>query len=126
MRDLNHTAYLKGDRLFKQGKFTEAVAQFKVALEEWPEDWQAMWALGNCFGELKKHKKAEEQFMKAIELASASELPNLYFNLGNALFDQGKYHEAIERYRQVPKGHHITQSVAKNIALAETKIRNEP
>lgn len=126
MRDPNHAAYLKGDKLFKQGKFVDATAQFKIAIEEWPEDWQAMWALGNCFTELKRPRKAEEQFQAAILLAAADELPNLHFNLGNALFDQGKYDAAIAQYRLVPKGHHVARSAAKNIALAERKMNGEP
>lgn len=126
MRDPNHAAYLKGDKLFKQGKFVDAAAQFKIAIHEWPEDWQAMWALGNCFAELKKHRKAEEQFKAAIALAPNDELPNLYFNLGNALFDQGKYIEAVEQFHQVPKGHHIARSVANNIALAARRMNGDP
>ncbi|TXG86391.1 MAG: tetratricopeptide repeat protein [Thermomicrobiales bacterium] len=126
MRDLNHAAYLRGDKLFKQGKFADAAAQFKIAIQEWSEDWQAMWALGDCFTELKKHRKAEEQFKAAIELAPNDELPNLHFNLGNALFDQGKYIEAIEQFLRVPEGHHIARSVANNIALAERRMNGDP
>lgn len=126
MRDPNQAAYLRGDKLFKQGKFADAATFFRVAIEEWPEDWQAMWALGNCFSELKKHRKAEEQFKTAVEFAPSEELPNLHFNLGNALFDQGKYLEAIEQYRQVPSGHHIARSAGNNIALAKRRMNNEP
>ena len=125
MHDPNHAAYLKGDKLFKLGKFADAAAQFKIAIEEWPEDWQAMWALGNCFAELKKHRKAEKQFKGAIEFASVQELPNLHFNLGNTLFDQGKFDEAIEQYRQIPTGHHIACTVKNNIALAKMRMSGE-
>ncbi|MEC5384323.1 tetratricopeptide repeat protein [Uliginosibacterium sp. H3] len=126
MRDPNHAAYLKGNKLFKQGRFVDAGAQFQLAIEEWPQDWQAMWALGNCFTELKKPRKAEEQFKAALQLAAVEELPNLLFNLGNALFDQGKYDAAIAEYRRVPKGHHIARSAANNIALAEKRMTGEP
>ena len=126
MRDLNHAAYLRGDKLFKKGKFVDAAASFEIAIEEWPEDWQAMWALGNCITEMKKHRKAEQQFRKAIELADSEVLPNLHFNLGNALFDQGKYGEAIQHYRLVPSGHHVARSVANNILLAERRMSGEP
>ena len=125
MRDPNHTAYLRGDKLFKLGKFADAASRFKEALEEWPEDWQAMWALGNCYTALNKHRKAEEQFRGAIEIAASAELPGLYFNLGNTLFDQGKYEEAIAQYCLVPGGHHIARSAANNIALAKRRMSGE-
>ncbi len=126
MRDPNHAAYLKGDMLFRQRKFVNACEQFKIAIEEWPEDWQAMWALGNCYAELRKPRKAEAQFKAAIALAPADELPNLHFNLGNSLFDQGKYDAAVAQYRQVPEGHHIALSAANNIALAKKRMNGEP
>jgi tetratricopeptide (TPR) repeat protein len=122
MHDRNHAAYVKGDKLYKLGKFADAAAQFKIALEAWSDDWQALWALGNCFTALKKPRKAEVQFITAIELAPAEKLPDLHFNLGNALFDQGKYANAILFYRQVPKGHHIACAAARNVALAERRI----
>jgi tetratricopeptide (TPR) repeat protein len=85
-----------------------------------------MWALGNCFSELKKHRKAEEQFKDALQFATSEELPNLHFNLGNALFDQGKYLEVIEQYCQVSAGHYIARLAANNIALAERRMNGEP
>jgi tetratricopeptide (TPR) repeat protein len=53
-RDPNHAAYAKGDKLFKQGRFGDAAKLFRLAAEAWPEDWQAYWALGNCYSEIKK------------------------------------------------------------------------
>lgn len=122
MRDPNHIAYKKGDRLFKKGLFLDAAASFETALYEWPEDWQAMWALGNCYSELKKPRKAEKQFANAIQFATAEDLPGLYFNLGNALFDQGLYAQAIEKYHLVPPGHHLAVRVKNNISLAKSRL----
>lgn len=81
-----------------------------------------MLALGNCYSELKKPRKAAQQFELALTLADTDALPNLRFNLGNALFDQGRYEAAIEQYLEVPKGHHIARAVANNLALAERRV----
>jgi len=64
--DPNHAAYVKGDALWKQGRFKEAAQYFQLAADEWPEDYQAWWALGNCYTELKKPRKAEDAFRKAL------------------------------------------------------------
>jgi tetratricopeptide (TPR) repeat protein len=123
MHNRNHTAYAKGDRLFKKGQWEEAGAQFEIAIQELPEDWQAMWALGNCHAELKKPRKAAQQFELALTLADTDAMPNLRFNLGNALFDLGRYEAAIEQYRLVPKGHHVARAAANNLARAERRLR---
>src|SRR5689334_7245801 len=73
--DPNHVAYVRGHKLFKRGRFAPAAKWFSVAIEEWPEDWQALWALGNCHSELKNPKKAERCFRDALELASPKDRP---------------------------------------------------
>jgi tetratricopeptide (TPR) repeat protein len=123
MQDRNHTAYRRGDQLFKKGQWVEAGAQFEIAIQERPEDWQAMWALGNCYAELKKPRKAAQQFEQALTLADNDALPSLRFNFGNALFDQGQYEAAIEQYRLVPQGHHVARAAANNLARAERRLR---
>jgi Flp pilus assembly protein TadD len=118
MRDLNHAAYVRGDKLFKSGQFVEAAKCFHEALDEWPDDWQAMWALGNCFSELGKHRRAEAQYRAALAWADPKSEPLIHFNLANALFDQHLYAEALAEYRKLPTGHHLSPRVEINVALA--------
>ena len=120
--DPNHIAYVRGDKAFKAGRFAEAAQYFLLALEEWPEDWQAMHALGNSCCELKKPRKAEKWFRRAIELAPPEEGFGLIYNLGNALFDQGRYDDAIETYQQVPHGHAIWPRAKRNIGLCQLRL----
>lgn len=120
--DPNHVAYVRGDKKFKEGRFAEAAKYFRVALEEWPEDWQAMDALGNSYSEMKKPRKAEQWFRKAIEVAPSERQPDLLYNLGNALFDQARFDEAIALYSQVPHGHKTWRLAEKNIALSKKRL----
>ena len=99
--DLNHEAYGRGAKLFSDGNFNLAKNDFKLALEYWPEDPEAWMALGNCYDELKKPKKAEECFRKSLLYCSAERMPDIYFNLGNSLLDQMRFEEAIECYQRV-------------------------
>ena len=123
-RDLNHAAYLRGDALWKQGRIKEASQLFLEAVAEWPEDYQAFWALGNCYSELKKPRKAEQSFRQAIALCSNADKHNLVFNLANALFDQNKYTEAMALYSEIPSGHPLSQKAKKNVLLAESRNNN--
>jgi tetratricopeptide (TPR) repeat protein len=122
--DLNQAAYRRGDKKFHAGRYAEAAREFFVALEDWPEDWMAMHALGNCYSEAKKPRKAEKWFRLAIENAPEEERPNLLYNLGNALFDQQRFDEAIRVYREVPRGHNVWRLAANNIAVSEKRLNN--
>lgn len=120
--DPNHVAYVRGDKKFKEDRFAEAAQFFLVALEEWPEGWQAMDALGNSYSEMKKTGKAEQWFRQAIEIAPFESRPNLIYSLGNALFDQGRFDEAMAIYCQVPRGHKTWGLAEKNIALSKRSL----
>ena len=124
-QDPNHIAYVRGDRKFKERRYTDAAKYFMAALEEWPEDWMAMDALGNCYSEMKKPRKAEKWFRLAIENAPLENHVKLKYNLGNALFDQQRFAEAIQMYREVPSGHEIWRLAANNITASEKRLANE-
>jgi len=119
--DANHAAYLKGDALWKKGHFKEAALCFLAAVAEWPEDYQSFWALGNCYSELKKPRKAEQSFRQAIALCSNADKPALLFNLANVLFDQKRYASAIALYSQIPSSHPLSRKAERNAFLAENR-----
>lgn len=119
--DPNHAAYVKGDALWKQGRCKEAAHFFLIAVEEWPDDYQAWWALGNCYTELKKPRKAEDAFRRAIEACGNSDRHELVFNLANALFDQKRFAEAIVLYLEIPLGHRLSQEAKRNATLAKNR-----
>jgi tetratricopeptide (TPR) repeat protein len=121
-QDPNHIAYVRGDKKFKERRYADAAKYFMAALDEWTEDWMAMNALGNCYSEMKKPKKAEKWYRLAIENAPMEERIKLTYNLGNALFDQERYDEAILLYRLVPRGHKIWRLAANNIATSEERL----
>lgn len=119
--DPNHVAYCKGNSLWKLGRFKEASQFFQSAVEERPEDYQALWALGNCYAELKKPRKAEQAFRRAIACCTNSDRTALLFNLANALFDQKHYAFAIAIYSEIPSGHELSSKARRNALLAESR-----
>ncbi|OQW69575.1 MAG: hypothetical protein BVN34_04490 [Proteobacteria bacterium ST_bin12] len=126
MRDLNHIAYARADQFYKRGRLFAAAKWFSVAVKEWPTDYQALWALGDTFSELKKPKKALNFYAKAIELAPAKEQSDLNYNLGNAFFDQGRYEKAIASYRKVLPNHVAATLAVKNIELSRQYLATQP
>jgi tetratricopeptide (TPR) repeat protein len=116
-----HAAYIKGDALCKKGRFKEASQFFRIAIEECPEDYQAMWALGNCYTELKKPRKAEDAFRSALTECDNADRMALIYNLANSLFDQKKFAEAIALYSEIPSGHKLSRVAKRNAFLAKER-----
>lgn len=116
--DLNHSSYGNGVKHFEKDDFKSAKREFEVALEYWPEDPQAWFALGNCFDELKKPARAEECFRAALKYGSEEKKSETYFNLGNSLYDQEKYEAAIGNYKKVSAQSPIYTLAQRNLKRA--------
>jgi tetratricopeptide (TPR) repeat protein len=126
VRDINHLAYVRANRFYKRGLFHAAAKWFALSLNSWPQDWQALWALGNTFSELKKPAKALSFFSQAINIAPSKELSNLNYNLGNAFFDLGCYQAAINSYRKVSPISKVSVMAVKNIELSAQHLAIQP
>lgn len=101
-KDANHSWYLLGDIFYKKESYSEAINFFKRSLRTRADDVQALWAVANAYSELARPKLAERYFRKAIQYAKRSEdLMGLTYDLGNALFDQKRYEEAISCYLKI-------------------------
>ncbi|HWJ00534.1 MAG TPA: tetratricopeptide repeat protein [Burkholderiales bacterium] len=123
--DLNHEAYLQGCRLFKAAKYKKAIKAFDEAVSYWPKDGQAWMALGNCYDELRRPVDAEKCLRRALAYYGKKDRAAVQFNLGNSLFDQERYKEAIEHYEQVPKSSDVFDKARKNSLMAEEYAREQ-
>lgn len=115
--DTNHAWYLVGDIYFRKLRFRDAITAFKKSLRTRRDDYQVLWAIGNCYSELKMPAIAERYFRKALSYEPNEQ--RLLYNLGNALLDQGRYQEALDSYKQVLKKNIPLYKLAeKNAAIA--------
>ena len=97
--DLNHAWYVVGDIYFQQGEFSRALDSFQKSLDDRPDDVEAMMAAANCASALGDPTLSEKYLRAALK---QSESAALLYNLGNALFDQGKFGEALCYFKRVP------------------------
>lgn len=121
----NYELYSLGEDAFRKGCFAEARKYFKVALEYCPDDSDTWRALGTCYDELKQPKKAEACLRKALEFADAESVPDITFSLGNSLYDQEKYAEALQLYLEIPKGATVWRQASRNILLTRKMLSPE-
>jgi len=123
--ELNHEAYKAGCKHYENGNYSKAKQAFKTALEYWPQDPQAWFALGNCHDELNKPNKSEECFRKSLEYTASKEESEVLFNLGNSLFDQNKLTEAVKCYANVSAQSKAYWAAQRNMGLANDTLSNK-
>ncbi|GAB4138331.1 MAG: hypothetical protein Fur0041_13310 [Bacteroidia bacterium] len=89
----------KGNRLYKNKEFAQAIPAYEKGLKKKQTNAQAMENLANCYRITKNYKKAEEWYGKTIA-ANPSCNPMVYFYYGVALKNNKKYPEAKEQFKK--------------------------
>jgi tetratricopeptide (TPR) repeat protein len=89
----------KGVELFDNGKFTEAIEQYELALKIEPKNTTALYEMSYTFISLQKYNDAIKYAEKVIKLKNGSE-DLAYTNLGTAYDMLGKPKKAIKAYEQ--------------------------
>lgn len=79
-------------------------------------------ALGNCYDRIKKPHRAEKCFRNALGNAPANDREGIIFNLGNSVYDQGRYAESIELFQKLSSGTDLWVKAQRNIELAKSKL----
>ena len=117
--------YASGEDAFRNGDVSEARKFFQIALEYCPDNGDTWRALANCYAAMRKPKKAEECFRKALQFADEDSIADIHFDFGNCLFDQAKYTEALQHYLLIPESASVWRQASRNILLARQMLSPE-
>jgi tetratricopeptide (TPR) repeat protein len=96
--DLGRVLFFIGNCLQELGRFDEAIARLRHAVEVDPLDKANHNLLGYCYYKTQRHEEAVDCFRKAIEIDPGSAMD--YANLGSNLRDLGRYEEALAMYHK--------------------------
>ena len=86
-----------GLKLASEGKYEEAIAEYKSALEKDPEQYSIMGNMADSYSKLGKNAEAVEIYQKAIAIKQDAAL---YTNMGVVLSKMGKNAESQEAFRK--------------------------
>jgi len=111
----------KGNQLFKDGKYDEAIAQFQDFLAKNPNLYQIQVSIGDCYREKGEFDKAMEIYNKVLEQAKAD--PSLgkemsakaLSGIGNCYLKQGKIPEAQNFFKQSIESSPKDETLAYNV-----------
>ena len=88
------SCYMLGSTYAELGTFTEAVSQFRSAIQLQPDAFIAHCALGSALNELANHTEAEQCFRNALRIKPDN--PDILAALANTLILQGR-HDTAEK-----------------------------
>lgn len=123
--DANHAWYCVGDAYFKEGDFLKSIKAFQRARKANPEDAMCFLALGNSYNAIGRPRLSERMLRQALAMhLDGFDRASALFNLGNSLYDQRRYAEAIEQYQRVKlRKDEIGDRARKNLAQARLKLK---
>ena len=129
----------QADLLLQSDRPDEAMRLLISVVERWPETGWAHYRLGRLHHQLRDFAQAEISFRTAVLLKP--DVPHAHAFLGNVLFEQQKYPEAIEAYRDAftldPGDHRSINNLAwvyavlgeqldEGIRLSRRSLRMDP
>jgi tetratricopeptide (TPR) repeat protein len=96
-----NAAIAKGNKLYKDGKFEEAIAAYQQALQQNPENVTAKYNLAAARFRNSKFEEAQKEYEGVLEKTSDSKLKEkATYNNGVALIKQSKLEESIEAFKK--------------------------
>jgi len=96
-----NAAIAKGNKLYKEGKFEEAITAYEQALQQNPENVTAKYNLAAARFRNSKFEEAQKEYEEVLEKTSDSKLKEkATYNNGVALIKQSKLEESIEAFKK--------------------------
>ena len=89
----------RGNQLFEEKKYDEAVAVFKGILEKLPDAYVINKNIGNCYFQQEKYGLAEEAYLKILEKNPDDVDAKLL--IGNSYANRGQQEKALEWYGKI-------------------------
>lgn len=115
-----------GNKLFTKGKYPDAEAAYKKALEKKNNFPEAVFNLGDAIYKQKRYDDAIAQFeLAAKTFKDPKQKAQAYHNLGNAQLDKEEYEKAVDAYKQALKLNPEDRDTRYNLAYANAKLRQQ-
>ena len=106
----------KGNALFDQGKYDEAIALFQTMVEENPDLYVIYTNIGNCYFQQNKYDEAITSYQKVLE--QDPENVSAMLSIGNSLANAGDNEKAMAWYKKINMEKITDVTVLYNIGTA--------
>lgn len=89
----------KGNELFNQKKYKEAINIYAGVIEKFPDAYIIYKNIGNCYFEMEQYDKAEEYYLKVLDKDPQNN--DIMLLVGNTYANRGDNDKALEWYNKI-------------------------
>lgn len=126
----------RGNQAFARGDYSAAIAAYREALQRRGSDPRIHYDIGTGLYALAEttdaedrraslYKLAEEALGEAVHARDSNLAAMARYNLGNALYRQGRYREAVEAYKAALRANPDSDDARYNLELATRHLRKD-
>ena len=116
----------EGNKLFDKGKYADAEASYKKALEKKNNFPEAMFNLGDAMYKQERYDDAVSQYELAAKTFTDTKLKAQSFhNMGNCQLEKKEYEKAVDAYKQALKYNPADKDTKYNLAYANAKLKEK-
>jgi Ca-activated chloride channel family protein len=114
----------KGNKLYQEGKFDEALKIFVDGQIEHADDTNLKYNIASSHYKMKNYDEAVKGYLDVAATAKDSKLAErAFFNGGNALYRQGKLEDAIEYYKKALEFDPDDQDAKHNLEFVREELK---
>lgn len=108
-------------------KYQDAEVNYRKALEKDPNNWNALYNIGNSLFKQGKYEDAARQFQAVVGMDNENkkDLAMAYHNLGNSFLKTNKLQDAIDAYKNALRNNPTDMETKYNLAWAQDKLKDQ-
>ena len=117
----------KGNRQYEKANYDKSLENYSLALREDPNCFEAKFNTANVQMQKQLYNKAEQTLRKLAQDSTRTELErgDVSYNLGNALFEQQKFQEALDCYRNAMRMNPDDVDAKHNYLLTKLMLQQQ-
>ncbi len=112
----------KANKLYVEGKYEEALKEYKAAQVNSPDDERIMLNMGNAQYKLGHYDEALSGYAMSAGNADPKIRAQSYYNAGNSLYRIGKLEEAVDQYRKALENDPNDEDAKYNLEFVQREI----
>ncbi len=115
----------EGNRLYREGKLTEALDVYRRALRDAPASEALHYNVGNVLYRQGLYEEAWEAYRRAFASPDRALAEGARYNAGNAQFSRKSWQDAIRNYQEALRIDPTDLDAKRNLELALQRMRQE-
>ena len=115
----------EGNRLYREGKYDQALKSYSQAQLEKPESAPIFFNIGDVHYRKEEMEKAGSLFQKALESTDPGVSARAAYNLGNTLYRKGDLEGALKAYKDSIRLDSSDLDAKYNYELARKKLKEQ-